>query len=175
VGGEKTLIGYVVGNGVQAQELRNYLAGKLPEYMLPSMFVNLPELPLTPNRKLDWNSLPTPDETYTIAGEQNFPPARTALEGKLLEIVAGLLGLERVGVDDDFFLIGGHSLFCTQLVARIRDTFGVDLALRSVFEASTPAQLAQQIESLIATKIGAMNADEVQHALKEATFAGGRK
>jgi len=149
-GGEKTLIGYVVASGVQPQELRTYLAERLPAYMLPSLYVNLPELPLTPNRKLDWNALPAPDGTNTMAGEQNHTSSRTALERKLSAIVARLLGLERVGVDDNFLLIGGHSLFFTQLIARIRDNFGVDLSLRSVFESPTPAQLAQQIESVMA-------------------------
>lgn len=174
-GGEKTLIGYVVASGVQPQELRTYLAERLPEYMLPSIYVNLTEFPLTPNRKLDWNALPIPNDTNTMAGERNYTSPRTVIEKKVSDIAAKLLGLEQVGVGDNFFLIGGHSLFCTQLIARIRETFGVDLPLRSVFESPTLAQLAQQIETVLATKIGAMSADEVQHALIQAHSVGGQE
>jgi amino acid adenylation domain-containing protein len=175
VGGERILIGYVVANGVQPDELRTYLAERLPEYMLPSLYVNLTELPLTPNRKLDWNALPNPNGTSTVSEERNSTSPRTVVERKVSEIAATLLGLEQVGVGDNFFLIGGHSLFCTQLIARIRDNFGVDLPLRSAFESPTPAQLAQQIEMVIATKIGAMSADEVQRAMKEANSGGGQE
>jgi amino acid adenylation domain-containing protein len=174
-GGEKNLIGYVVASGVQPQELRTYLAERLPEYMLPSIYVNLTELPLTPNRKLDWNALPIPNDTNTMGGERNYTSPRTVVEKKVSDIAAKLLGLEQVGVGDNFLLIGGHSLFCTQLTARIRETFGVDLPLRSVFESPTSAQLAQQIETVLATKIGAMGADEVQHALIQAHSVGGQE
>jgi amino acid adenylation domain-containing protein len=167
-GGVKTLIGYVVGSGVQPQELRTYLAERLPEYMLPSIYVNLTEVPLTPNRKLDWNALPIPHDTNPIGEGRSYTSPRNVVEKKVSEIAARLLGLEQVGGDDDFFLIGGHSLFCAQLIARIRDNFGVDLPARSVMESPTSAQLARQIETVIATKIGAMSADEVQHALKQA-------
>jgi acyl carrier protein len=155
------------------QELRTYLAERLPKYMLPSIFVPLTELPLTPNRKVDRNALPIPGSNHS-AGESYISP-RTGLESKLSEIVAKLLGLETVGAGDNFFLLGGQSLFCTQLSARIRSYFGIELPVRSIFESPTPAQLAQQIESLIAPKIGAMNADEVEHALNEAAFVGGQK
>jgi amino acid adenylation domain-containing protein len=174
-GGEKTLIAYLVASSVQPQELRTHLAERLPEYMLPSIYVNLTELPLTPNRKLDWNALPIPNDTNTIAGERNYTSPRTLVEKKVSEIAAKLLGLEQVGVGDNFFLIGGHSLFGMHLIARIRDNFGVDLPLRSVFESPTTAQLAQQIETVIATKIGAMTADEVQHALEQPNYRGGQK
>jgi len=174
-GGDKTLIGYVVANGVQPEELRTYLAERLPEYMLPSVYVKLTELPLTPNRKLDWNALPIPDDKNSMAGERNHTSPRTFVEKKIVEIAARLLGLEQVGVGDNFFLIGGHSLFCTQLIARIRDCFGVDLPFRSVFESPTSAQLAQQIEGAIAAKIGAMSSREVQQALRQANSGGGQR
>ena len=144
-GGEKTLIGYVVANQVQPRELRAYLAERLPEYMLPSLYVSLTELPLTPNRKVDRNLLPIPNHTNIMAGERNHTTPRYGVEKKLSEIAAQLLGLEHVAGGDNFFLIGGHSLFCTQLIARIQEHFGVTLSFRSVFESPTPAQLAQQI------------------------------
>ena len=174
-GGDKTLIGYVVANGLQPEELRTYLAERLPEYMLPSVYVKLTELPLTPNRKLDWNALPIPNDKNSMAGEKNHTVPRTFVEKKIVEIAARLLGLEQVGVDENFFLIGGHSLFCTQLIARIRDCFGVDLPFRSVFESPTSAQLAQQIEGAIAAKISAMSSREVQQALRQANSGGGQR
>jgi amino acid adenylation domain-containing protein len=171
--GEKSLVGYVVAHGVETHELRSYLAERLPNYMLPSIYVKLTELPLTPNRKVDRNALPIPD-TSTLVGHNCTSP-RTGLEKKLSEIVAKLLGLERVGADDHFFLIGGHSLFCTQLVARIRNNFGVELPVSSIFESPTPAQLARQIESIMAARICSMTADEVQQALELANSGGGQK
>jgi acyl carrier protein len=119
--------------------------------------------------------LPIPNDTNTMGGERNYTSPRTVVEKKVSDIAAKLLGLEQVGVGDNFLLIGGHSLFCTQLTARIRETFGVDLPLRSVFESPTSAQLAQQIETVLATKIGAMGADEVQHALIQAHSVGGQE
>ena len=89
--------------------------------------------------------------------------------------MANLLGVSKVGMNDNFFLIGGHSLFGTQLIARMRDNFGVELPLRSVFESPTPALLAREIERLMATKIGAMSEDEIQRALKQATSVGGQR
>jgi acyl carrier protein len=105
----------------------------------------------------------------------NYLSPRTELEEKLLALVADLLFVTHVGVNDNLFLIGGHSLFGTQLIARIRDTFGVELPLRSVFESPTPALLAQVIERLMLTKIGAMSEAEIKHALKQATSGGGQK
>jgi acyl-coenzyme A synthetase/AMP-(fatty) acid ligase/acyl carrier protein len=171
--GENTLVGYVVAPGVQTHDLRSYLAERLPKYMLPSIYVKLTELPLTPNRKVDRNALPIPD-TNALVGEKCTAP-RTGLEEKLSDIAATLLALERVGADDNFFLIGGHSLFCTQLVARIRNAFGVELPASSIFESPTPSQLARQIESIIASRICSMTADEVQQALEMANSGGGQK
>ena len=107
--------------------------------------------------------------------DENYLAPRTVLEEKLSALVANLLGVAQVGVNDNLFLIGGHSLFGTQLIARMRDNFGVELPLRSVFESPTPALLAQEIERLMATKIGAMSEDEIQRALKQATSVGGQR
>jgi phthiocerol/phenolphthiocerol synthesis type-I polyketide synthase E len=97
------------------------------------------------------------------------------LEEKLSALVANLLGVAQVGVNDNFFLIGGHSLFGTQLIARIRDSCGVELPLRSVFESPTPALLAQEIERLMVTKIDEMSEDELQRALEQTNSGGGQK
>jgi acyl carrier protein len=173
-GGVKALVGYVVAAEVEEHELRAYLANRLPEYMVPSTYIKLRELPLTPNRKIDRKALPVPDDRDTPHHDRYISP-RTDLEMSLSEIVATLLGLERVGTHDNFFLVGGHSLFCTQLAARIRNKFGVDLPVRSIFESPTAAQVAQHIESTMTARICSMTADEVQKALQESSYGGGQK
>jgi amino acid adenylation domain-containing protein len=170
---EKSIVGYVVAPGVEMHELRTYLTERLPQYMLPSLFVKLAELPLTPNRKVDRNALPMPQGANTLSDNHLSP--REGLEKRLAEFVAGLLGLERVGANDNFFLIGGNSLFCTQLIARILNDFGVELPMRYVVESPTTAQLARQIESTMAARICSMTSDEVQHALEQAASGGGTK
>jgi len=169
-GHEKSLVGYVVAPGLETRELRTYLAQRLPQYMLPAIYVSLTELPLTPNRKVDRNALPIPGTNHLVGTSP-----RTDVEKRLSEIVAKLLGLKSVRADDNFFLLGGQSLFCTQLTAHIRNNFGIEISVRSIFESPTPAQLAQQIESTMAAKICSMTADEVQQALAQANFGGGQK
>jgi amino acid adenylation domain-containing protein len=171
---EKSIVGYVVAPGVETYELRTYLTERLPKYMLPSLFVKLAELPLTPNRKVNRNALPIPQGANTSAGDYDLSP-REGLEKRLAEFVAGLLGLETVRANDNFFLIGGHSLFCTQLIARILNDFGVELPMRCVVESPTTAQLARLIESIMAARICSMTFDEVQHALEQAASGGGEK
>jgi acyl carrier protein len=136
--------------------------------MIPAMFVVLPDLPLTSNGKLDRKALPRPDASNTLPDENYLSP-RTVLEGKISALVANLLGVPQVGVNDNLFLIGGHSLFGTQLIARIRDNFGVELPLRSVFECPTPALLAQEIERLMVARIGSMTEAEIQRVLEHST------
>lgn len=172
------LVAYIVVNAGHASptatELRDLLRSRLPEYMIPAAFVVVPDLPLTPNGKLDREALPPPDPTTTLPDENYLSP-RTLLEEKLSSLVANLLGVSRVGVNDNFFLIGGHSLLGTQLIAHVRDDFGVELPLRSVFESPTPALLAQGIERLMVSKIDEMSEEEVQRALARATPDGGQQ
>jgi amino acid adenylation domain-containing protein len=170
-GQQKSLIGYTVGADLETQELQAYLAERLPKYMVPSSFVSLAELPVTPNRKVDRNALPLPGATSDSNGNHHLSP-RSGLEKMLAEFAARLLGLERVESKDNFFAIGGHSLFCTQLVARIQNNFGVDLPVRSIVDSPTPAQLAEQIESIMEARICSMSADEVQRALEQASSGG---
>jgi amino acid adenylation domain-containing protein len=174
----QSLVAYIVLAHSQARptatELRDLLRSRLPEYMIPALFAVVPDLPWTPNGKLDREALPPPGTGITLLDENYLSP-RTELEEKISTLVANLLGVPQVGVDDNFFLIGGHSLFGTQLIARIRDSFGVDLPLRSVFESPTAALLGQEIERLMVTKIGEMREDEVQRALEQANFSGGQQ
>lgn len=151
--GNLRLLAYLVIRQTQAPpsagELRKLLRARLPDYMVPAVFLDVPELPLNANGKLDREALPAPENSQTLP-DDNYVPPHTVLEEKLSATVADLLGVARIGINDNFFLVGGHSLFGTQLIARIRDHFGVDLPLRSVFESPTPAQLARQIERLMA-------------------------
>lgn len=157
-----------------AGELRSLLRTRLPDYMVPAMFFQVAELPVNPNGKLDRDALPAPENTNVLPDDSYVPPD-TVLEARLSELVSELLGLKRVGINDNFFLIGGHSLFGTQLIARIRDSFGVELSLRSVFESPTPALLAQEIEKLMVTKIEALTEDEVRNALEQARSGAGNR
>lgn len=167
--GDKRLVAYIVlvpGIHVTASSLRETLATHLPDYMIPSAFVVLEALPLTPNGKVDRAVLPAPDTTNMVRDEAIVAPS-TPTEKWLVGIVAPLLELEQIGIDDNIFLLGGNSLMGTQIIARVDDTFGVDLSLRSLFEAPTVRQLSAEIERLIFAKLEAMSDNEVQRLLEQ--------
>ena len=149
VPGDKRLVAYMTlaqASAVESGELRSYLKAKLPEYMIPSAFVQLDVLPLTSNGKVDRRALPAPggDRPEFDAA---FVAPRTAVEELVAVIWTDILKVTRVGAHDDFFALGGHSLLATQLMARLRQSFGVELPLRSLFEAPTVAGVAERIEA----------------------------
>ena len=151
--GETVLVAYVAPKGAQlgATELRAFLADRLPTVMIPSAFVFLSHLPLTPNGKLDRRALPEHEQDDAIL-EQPYIAPRTPIEALLAQMWADVLRVPRVGVDDDFFDLGGHSLRATQLIARARAAFGIELPLRAIFETPTVAGLSLTVaRSLIAT------------------------
>jgi amino acid adenylation domain-containing protein len=148
--GDKRLVAYLVeeqgaGGESRAAELRQLLQQQLPEYMLPSAFVVLDEFPLTPNGKLDRRALPAPGRTRADLTAAFVAP-RTAIERGLAAIWSRLFGMEQIGIHDDFLELGGHSLLATQMIARIRQEWQISLALRSIFEARTIAELAPLLE-----------------------------
>jgi len=142
--GDRRLVAYFVPAAKtepDIERLRSRCAEHLPEYMVPSAFVSLDTLPLTPNRKLDKRALPAP--VYAADTQGRAP--RSAREEILCELFAEVLGVPRVTIDDNFFSLGGHSLLAVRLISQIRATFGVELALRSLFESATVATLVGQL------------------------------
>jgi amino acid adenylation domain-containing protein len=145
--GETRLVGYVVAAQTDASlkgELHNFCRSKLPDYMVPANFVALEALPLTPNGKLDRRALPAP-EADDVAAESYVAP-RTPAEQIIAGVFAEVLGLARVGAEDNFFDLGGHSLLATQVMSRVREAFRVEVALRALFESPTVAALAVEVE-----------------------------
>jgi acyl carrier protein len=145
---DSSLIAYVVPARANAEVdfalLREHLRSRLPDYMVPSDFVRLSRMPLTPNGKLDRNALPAPERE--AAAEYAAPDTPT--ERALAELWQLMLRVERIGAKDNFFESGGHSLLAMRLVGRVRERFGVELPLKHVFERPTLAGLAQAIDAL---------------------------
>lgn len=165
---DKRLVAYLMlveGERVTAGALRDTILEFLPDYMLPSAFVVLDSLPLTPNGKVDRAALPVPDAINMLHDDIVALPSNP-IEERLAGIVCALLGVEQIGIDDNFFLLGGHSMLGTQLIMRIANTFGVNLPLRALFEAPTTRDLSIQVEQRILAKVGAMSDEEVQQLLR---------
>ncbi|HEY2736956.1 MAG TPA: condensation domain-containing protein, partial [Thermoanaerobaculia bacterium] len=140
---DRRLVAYVVGTAA-AGELRSSLRERLPDYMVPAAFVELAALPLTSNGKVDRKALPVPEQQRP---EEGRLAPRTAVEEILAGIWAELLGLERIGASDHFFDLGGHSLLATQVMSRLPGAFGVEMPLRTLFEAPVLAGFAARIEA----------------------------
>lgn len=169
--GDQRLVAYYVsenGAAISGTDLRRYLKQQLPEYMIPSIFVSLESMPLTPSGKVDRKALPRPEiSREKLAGAYVAP--RNETEEKLAQIAARLLNLEKVGVEDNFFELGGHSLLATRFISQIREAFQVELPLRDLFEAPTVAGLAERIkqgeqseeEEIIAVQRGDQSLDDL--------------
>src|SRR5262245_19536953 len=147
VAGDKRIVAYVVSRNkeapINASALGAYLRSKLPEYMTPTAYVPLTEIPRTTSGKLDRKSLPKPEIT---APEQTFVEPESRNEKILARIWCDVLKLEPIGAYDNFFHLGGHSLLATQVVTRVRAEFGFDLPLQQFFANPTIVQLASYIE-----------------------------
>ena len=152
--GEKQLVAYLVlspGATVSATALREYLRQRVPDYMVPAAFVAIPSLPVTEQGKV--NRVALPSVNGNRLSDEAYVEPRTLVEEELVKILAPLLKLDRVGVNDNFFLLGGHSLLGTQVIARVSETFGVDLTLLKLFDHPTVAEMSSEIESLIMAKV----------------------
>src|ERR1700710_295382 len=144
--GDKRLVAYIVpvaGAEVDAAELRSHLGRSLPEYMVPSAYVELTQLPLSPNGKLDRKRLPAPE----WKGREYEAPAGE-IERAIAEVFMEVLKLERVGREDHFFELGGHSLLATRLISQLRQKLQVELPLRALFESPTVKGLAERVVEL---------------------------
>jgi amino acid adenylation domain-containing protein len=150
VPGSQRLVGYVLpkeGDKPAPQDLRTFLAERLPGTMVPTAFVILDRLPLTPNGKLDVRALPPPP-SQSFDNEAGYVAPRNEIEEKLARIWAEVLGKDLIGVHDNFFDLGGHSLLATQVASRIRSAFNVELSLPRLFEATTVAQVSELITNI---------------------------
>lgn len=146
--GNHRLAAYIVSKDktVTEQELKKFLQQKVPDYMIPSVFTNLNALPLTANGKVDRRTLSELEIQSNVSTQ--FVAPRTPTEEALAKIWAEVLGAERVGMHDNFFELGGHSLMATKILAHIRQTFSVELPIRSLFEAITIAELSDRIDTI---------------------------
>ena len=145
------LVAYVVADeegDTLIDLLRSFLSARLPDYMVPSHFVVLDGLPLSPNGKVDYEALPAVGQSLTGQTDSFIAP-RNDVEAKLCEIFSNVLGIEQVGVNDNFFRLGGHSLLAAQAAARIKEAFGVALELRTLLESPKVMELARQIGSVL--------------------------
>ena len=162
--GNQRLVAYVVPTTdvpPKPRDLRSYMGSYLPSHMLPSAFVQLDRLPLSPHGKLDRGALPQPT-AENILRDDSLEAPQSPIEEHLAVVLSGLLGVARVGSEDNFFTLGGHSLMGAQLIAKIRENFGVELSLRCLFDEPTPRGMSAEIERLIHARLAAMSEDEAQ-------------
>ena len=165
--GDRRLLAYIVcapEAKVTSSGLRAFLAEFVPDYMLPSRFVRLEKLPLSAHGKVDRRQLPPATDHNTLV-DADFEAPQSPLERRVGEIVAELLGVHRVARDDNFFNLGGHSLMGAQIIAKLRDAFGVELSLRSLFDEPTIAGISLAIEQLVEAKLATMSEEEVERLL----------
>ncbi|MEU3628600.1 non-ribosomal peptide synthetase [Amycolatopsis coloradensis] len=163
--GDPLLAAYVVGTP-DADVLREHLRALVPEYMVPARWAKLAALPMTASGKVDRKALPAPDLTSPGSAEAPRDPA----ERLVADIWREVLGVDRVGVTDDFFALGGHSLLATRVLAELRRAFAVELPLRRLFEATTVAELAQAVTRAVEDEIDGLSDAEVARLLaSEAT------
>ncbi|MGX5686870.1 amino acid adenylation domain-containing protein [Chryseobacterium cucumeris] len=147
--GEKYLVGYIVSKKEQkVSDLIDHLQNILPNYMVPSYFVQIDALPLTPNGKIDRNALPSPKESRISSGTEYIAP-RTGLEQELVIIWQQVLGIEKIGIKDDFFELGGHSLTVTKLLSNINRQFEVKITFKEIFSNTT---LEDQVKIILQAK-----------------------
>ncbi|MEW6735066.1 MAG: amino acid adenylation domain-containing protein, partial [Acidobacteriota bacterium] len=148
--GGKQLVAYIVVKqeiAFSLDELKAFLKKRLPEYMVPAIFVQLEALPFTSSGKIDRQALPAPEQIrHTLATEFFYP--RNPVEEIIANIWSKVLGVTRIGIQDNFFELGGHSLLATQIISRLRNTFKIELPLQALFESPTVAGLAEQIDKL---------------------------
>jgi amino acid adenylation domain-containing protein len=167
VPGEKRLNAYVVAepdSGLEQAALRSFLRERLPDYMVPAGFLFLDALPLTANGKVDRRALPVFDQE-AVKSRREYVAPRTEIEEALAIVFAEVLGVEKMGIHDDFFEMGGDSLMAIRSLFRIRKAVGVDLPVKSFFDTPTVAGLAEAVEVMILDQIENLSDEEVHELL----------
>ncbi len=175
--GRNRLVAYVVpdpGTAPTISNLRAFLQQKVPEYMVPSAFVLLASMPLTPNGKVDRNALPPPDSRRPDLDNCYVPP-RNLTEEKLADIWCQILGLRQVGINDNFFDLGGHSLLGLQVIARLQEAFQIDLPVRSLFESPTITGLAARIDAALGGEVSTGQGEPPPWSILTAIQPGGSR
>jgi acyl carrier protein len=165
-GEEKQLVAFIVPrpNGrITSAEVRRFLRERLPDYMVPTAYVTLTALPLTANGKVDRKALPAPTAAMLLPEESREAGQLTPVQEAVSEIWRNVLGVESVGLHDDFFDLGGHSVLVTQITSRVRQAFDVELSMRHLFGAPTVAGLAEIIEECLNEQLRQMSHEELQH------------
>jgi surfactin family lipopeptide synthetase A len=163
-GADKRLIAYLVvkdGQTPNADQVRSFLKRQLPAFTVPDSFVFTNTLPVTPNGKIDRKALAAQESSHGDLDETYVAP-RTDLEEEVAGIWAEVLRVERVGINDNFFDLGGHSLLATRLISRIRESFGVNLPLRSLFESPT---VAGQVVAIVQRQVEQVDNEELSALL----------
>jgi acyl carrier protein len=161
--GGKHLIAYIIPKAeenVHTEELKAHLAQQLPGYMVPGVFQEMDAWPLSPGGKIDRRKLPVPDTLYSDT-ETPYVAARTETEKMLSGIIKEVLNIQKVGIRDSFFNLGGHSMQGTQVLSRIRDQFDIDLPLRTIFENPTIEGIARAITEQKAIQAGDSDLDSM--------------
>jgi acyl carrier protein len=159
--GEPALVGYVAGDGLLEESLATHCRAHLPHYLVPSAFVLLDALPLTVQGKLDAKALPEPE----IREAPTLVPPRTPAETVVAQIWCEVLDLPRVGIHDDFFALGGHSLRAVSVASRLRTAFDCPFQVRDLFEHPTVERLAAEVERRLLELISQMSDDEIDLSL----------
>jgi acyl-CoA synthetase (AMP-forming)/AMP-acid ligase II len=165
--GSQRLVAYIVVRDkttVTPTDLRNFLSSFLPSHMVPATFVQRTHLPLSTHGKLDRTALPQPTEG-NILRDETEEKFESPIEEHLSAMLSTLLGVSHVGSNDNFFTLGGHSLMGAQLIAKVRESFGVELSLRALFEEPTTRGMSAEIERLIYARLATMSEDEAQRLL----------
>jgi amino acid adenylation domain-containing protein len=166
--GEQRLVAYVVGKEnplPSASQWRAFLIQRLPEYMIPSVFVSLESLPLLPNGKVNRRALPVPDSSRPEL-RRAFVAPENPTQARLVELWQNVLKLDQVGIHDDFFELGGDSILATRLVSRVRRAFGIELPLRELFWRPTVFELSNVVEELLIEQLDNLSEEEAEQLLQ---------
>ena len=169
--GDQRLVAYVAGKQKQlpaASEWRSFLIQRLPEYMIPSLFVSLDKLPLLPNGKVNRRALPVPDASRPEL-RREFVAPENPTQARLVELYMNVLALNKVGIHDDFFELGGDSILATRFVSRVRRAFEIELPLRELFWRPTVFELAAVIEKLVIEQLENLSDEEAEQLLHNET------